>query len=390
MVRVLVISASMGAGHEGAARELARRVEARGGEAVVVDFLDAFPRELARAWRSFYLFQLRRMPESYESTYQLFYRHPRLWRPFVRFERALSGARTLQWVERYRPDVVVSTYSFATLVVGRLREEGRVTVPAVNFLTDFAVHPRAVHPAVDLNLAIHPVAADNARRQVDGRVLALGPAVDPAFRPSASSSSSPPSSGGRRAATREWLGVGDDRPLVLIVAGSWGIGDIPATVAPLVADGRFAVVTVCGQDEGLRRRLESEGLGRVLGWTDRMPEIMAATDVLVENAGGLTSLEAFACGVPVVSYRPIPGHGRDNIASMRRAGVTTVPADDAELVAAVDRLARAGPERSAQLAAAAAMFAGDPVDAILELVETVDLVEPVDATDRSARWTPIS
>jgi processive 1,2-diacylglycerol beta-glucosyltransferase len=382
----------MGAGHEGAARELARRVEARGGEAVVVDFLDAFPRPLARAWRSFYLFQLRTMPESYESTYQLFYRHPRLWAPFVRFERALSGARTLRWVERHRPDIVVSTYSFATLVVGRLREEGRVTVPAVNFLTDFAVHPRAVHPAIDLNLAIHPVAAENARRQVGGAVLAPGPAVDPAFR-------SPEPDAGKRAATRAWLGVDDGRPLVLIVAGSWGIGDIPATVAPLVADGRFAVVTVCGQDERLRRRLESQGLGRVLGWTERMPEILAATDVLVENAGGLTSLEAFACGVPVVSYRPIPGHGRDNVGSMRRAGVTTVPADDAELVAAVARLAGLGPERSAQLAAAAAMFAGDPVDAILELAEpfeTVDLVEPVDlvdsgdATERPARWTPIS
>jgi UDP-N-acetylglucosamine:LPS N-acetylglucosamine transferase len=382
VVKVLVISASMGAGHEGAARELARRVEARGGEAVVVDFLDAFPRPLARAWRSFYLFQLRTMPESYESTYQLFYRHPRLWGPFVRFERALSGARTLRWVQRHRPDVIVSTYSFATLVVGRLREEGRVTVPVVNFLTDFAVHPRAVHPAVDLNLAIHPVAADNARRQVAGRVLAPGPAVDPAFRPL-----SPADAADARTATRAWLGLaGDDRPLVLIVAGSWGIGDIPATVAPLVADGRFAVVTVCGQDERLRRRLESEGLGRVLGWTDRMSEIMAATDVLVENAGGLTSLEANACGVPVVSYRPIPGHGRDNIGSMRRAGVTTVPADDAELVAAVDRLARQGPERSAQLAAAAAMFAGDPVDAIIELV-----AEPEAADPRPARqWTPIS
>jgi UDP-N-acetylglucosamine:LPS N-acetylglucosamine transferase len=124
----------------------------------------------------------------------------------------------------------------------------------------------------------------------------------------------------------------------------------------------------------------------VLGWTDRMPEIMAATDVLVENAGGLTSLEAFACGVPVVSYRPIPGHGRDNIGSMRRAGVTTVPADDAELVAAVDRLARPGPERSAQLAAAAAMFSGDPVDAILDLV-----AEHQPTGGRPARqWTPIS
>jgi len=381
VVRVLVISASMGAGHEGAARELARRVEARGGEAVVVDFLDAFPRPLARAWRSFYLFQLRTMPESYESTYQLFYRHPRLWGPFVRFERALSGARTQRWVERHRPDVIVSTYSFATLVVGRLREEGRITVPAVNFLTDFAVHPRAVHPAIDLNLAIHPVAAENARRQVDGRVLAPGPAVDPAFRPPA-----PAADGGRRAATRAWLGLDDDRPLVLIVAGSWGIGDIAGTVAPLVAAGRFAVVTVCGQDDRLRRRLESQGLGRVLGWTDRMPEIMAATDVLVENAGGLTSLEAFACGVPVVSYRPIPGHGRDNVGSMRRAGVTTVPADDAELVAAVDRLTRPGPERSAQLAATAAMFAGDPVDAILELVPAR---QPVSSRPE-LRWTPIS
>jgi UDP-N-acetylglucosamine:LPS N-acetylglucosamine transferase len=380
VVRVLVISASMGAGHEGAARELARRVEARGGEAIVVDFLDAFPRALARAWRSFYLFQLRTMPESYESTYQLFYRHPRLWGPFVRFERALSGARTLAWVERHRPDVVVSTYSFATLVVGRLREEGRITVPAVNFLTDFAVHPRAVHPAIDLNLAIHPVAAENARRQVDGPVLAPGPAVDPAF--GRSSAMVDP---GRRAATRAWLGVPDDRPLVLIVAGSWGIGDIAGTVAPLVADGRFAVVTVCGQDERLRRRLESQGLGRVLGWTDRMPEIMAATDVLVENAGGLTSLEAFATGVPIVSYRPIPGHGRDNIASMSRAGVTTVPADDAELVAAVARLARPGPERSAQLTASAALFSADPVEPILELAEARRWPTPATADTRRRR-----
>src|SRR5207248_5580970 len=137
--RALVISASMGAGHEGAARELSRRLEARGADAVVVDFLDAFPKPLARLWHDFYLFQLRTMPESYERSYQLFYRHPHLWGPFVRFERALAGARTLTWVDSIRPDVIVSTYSFATLVVGRLREEGRITVPTVNFLTDFAV-----------------------------------------------------------------------------------------------------------------------------------------------------------------------------------------------------------------------------------------------------------
>src|SRR4051795_7241271 len=146
----------MGAGHEGAARELARRFEERGHRAEIVDFLDAFPRVLSRSWRWFYLFQLRRFPESYESSYQLFYRHPKLWEPFVRFERALAGRRTLRWMAQYEPDVIVSTYSFATLVIGRLKQEQRIAVPAVNFLTDFGVHPRAVHPAMELNLAVHP------------------------------------------------------------------------------------------------------------------------------------------------------------------------------------------------------------------------------------------
>ena len=358
---VLFISASMGAGHEGAARELARRAEAQGARTVVVDFLDAFPYPLARLWRSFYLFQLRRMPESYERTYQLFYRFPRLWGPFVRFERALAGRRTLAWVEAHQPDVIVSTYSFATLVAGRLREEGRITVPVVNFLTDFGVHPRTVHPAVDLNLAIHPLAAEAAARQVGRPAVAAGPAVDPSFAAALADD--------RREATRSWLKTRPGRPLVLVVAGSWGIGRIEETVEALVASDRFDVVTVCGTDERLRRRLQARGLGTALGWTDRMPEIMSAADVLVENAGGLTSLEAFACQVPIVSYRPIPGHGRDNVAAMRRAGVTTVPGDAQELVEAVERLGRPGRAREAQLAAARAMFGSDPVHFILKAVE---------------------
>ena len=36
----------------------------------------------------------------------------------------------------------------------------------------------------------------------------------------------------------------------------------------------------------------------VLGWTDDMAGLMAACDVMVENAGGLTSLEAMAAGLP--------------------------------------------------------------------------------------------
>lgn len=346
----------MGAGHQGAASELARRLGARGYQPVVVDFLDAFPGPLARLWEGFYRFQLRYAPNSYESSYQLFYRHPRLWEPFVSFERTLAGRRVMAWVREHRPDVVVSTYSFATLVLGRLRQEGALGVPVVNFLTDFGVHPRAVHPAADLNLALHAVPAASAAALAATPTVVAGAAVHPLFS----------GAGDRRPAARKWLEVDDDTRVVVVVAGSWGVGDgLAETVAAIVRSGRFHVVTVCGSDHRLRRRLERARLGTVLGWTDRMADLLAAADVVVENAGGLTSLESFASGVPIVTFRPIPGHGRDNVRGMVEAGVTTAPHDEAGLLAALDALSRPGPERDRQVAAAGALFRADPVDSIV-------------------------
>ena len=356
---MLLVSARMGAGHEGAAAELGRRLTERGHAPVTVDFLDAFPGPLAQIWEHFYRLQLRYAPDSYESSYQLFYRHPKLWGPFVSFERALAGARVLAWVREHDPDVIVSTYSFATLVLGALREEGALGVPVVNFLTDFGVHPRAVHPAVDLNLALHPLPAQTASDLSRARTVAAGPAVAPAFGHAAD----------RRVAARRELGVADDDRVVVVVAGSWGIGqELAGTVAAIAGSGRFRVVTVCGSDRRLRRRLERQGLGTVLGWTDRMPALLAAADVVVENAGGLTSLEAFATGVPIVTFRPIPGHGRDNVRGMVAAGVTTAPDDHAGLIDALDRLSTPGEARDRQVAAADALFHDDPVDHILGLL----------------------
>src|SRR5207302_10787660 len=126
---------------------------------------------------------------------------------------------------------------------------------------------------------------------------------------------------------------------------------VPETVAAIATSGRFRVITLCGTDRRLQRQLEQGGLGPALGWTDRVPQLLAAADVVVENAGGLSSLEAFASGLPIVTYRPIPGHGRDNAAEMARAGVTRLAVDDDDLVAAIDEFSRDTDARAAQLAA---------------------------------------
>src|SRR5271166_1058104 len=138
--RVLVISASMGAGHDGAAHELARRLEARGHAVRVVDFLDALPLGLGPLLRTLYELELRIAPWSYEWLYRVWYLLPFLWAPLVALDTALAARRIRRWVRAFEADAVVSTYPLASLALGRLRRSGKLDRPTATFITDFTPH----------------------------------------------------------------------------------------------------------------------------------------------------------------------------------------------------------------------------------------------------------
>jgi len=76
-------------------------------------------------------------------------------------------------------------------------------------------------------------------------------------------------------------------------------------------------------------------------------------------------MEAFAVGLPIVSYRPIAGHGRDNAADMERAGVAGYAHSREDLAPTLDRATTLAGGRWADLGRA--MFAADPAEAALLL-----------------------
>ncbi len=350
--RVLVISASMGAGHDGAARELADRLSSAGHHAEVRDFLDSGPLRLGAVLRTGYEFELKHVPSAYEATYRLWYRAPWLCPVVAWLVAALTHRRVLRWVREADAAVVVSTYPLATLCLGRLRATRRLAIPTVNFITDFGVHPLWVHRGIDVNLAVHDGPAQMAARRTGRPAVACGPIVADAFEPGAL----PP-----RELARQALGLGAGERAVLVVAGSWGVGGLKATWRALTGDGHFTPVVVCGRDERLWQEVTALAAGApgnsvIIGWTDDMPTLMAACDALVENAGGLTSLEAMRAGLPVVSFQPIAGHGRENTARMAEAGVSRLAGDARELSDALQALTSAGRPRTTQVETGRAMF----------------------------------
>jgi UDP-N-acetylglucosamine:LPS N-acetylglucosamine transferase len=194
-------------------------------------------------------------------------------------------------------------------------------------MTDPSVHRLCVADGIDLHLAPGHATADEVRRLRDVRTLTVAPVVDPAFRPAR----------GRHetVAARRRLGLPINEQLAVVVAGSWGVGDIDRTVRDIAASATSVPVVACGRNESLRRRLTRSGAAIALGWVDAMPDLLRAADVVVHNAGGLSSMEALASGVPLISYRCLPGHGVANAAVLAAEGLSAWPTTPAEFAAAL-------------------------------------------------------
>lgn len=357
--RVVILTAGMGAGHDQVAVELRLRLAERGIESEILDIWELLPFGIGRLITSFYKGVIRRAPWIYEIVYAIWLRpsesSSRRASPIIR----LGGRRLERWMDRHQPAVAVSTFHLCSQVLGDRRRRGRMPIPTASIVVDFAAHGLWVDPDVDVHFCLHDAQADRVRRLGARQVVVCGPVVGPAF------------SRGRadHATARAGVGRPEGARAVLVVSGSWGAGRIEGTARALASAGRFRPLVVTGRNERLRRRLESVPGVEVYGWVDDMAELMTAADVMVENAGGLMAMEAMAIGTPVVSYEPIPGHGRENVARMDEAGVSRYARNPAELLQLCERLSTDEPYRRRLTAAAECMFRSDLADHVAELVE---------------------
>ncbi|MDA8271818.1 MAG: glycosyltransferase [Actinomycetota bacterium] len=354
--RVLVISARMGAGHDGAARELCIRLENRGHQTEMVDFLDASPR-MGRFLKRTYELQLSKAPWTYELLYRMWTWTRVLTPPLVFLLALIFEKRLRKWADEFQADVIVTTYPFASVVLGRarLKKRRRLQIPVSTFLTDFAVHPLWVHRGVDSHICVHPRAAQAVYNLTGEFATAPGPLVSRAFIDGNES----------RSEARARLGIPQDATAVLIVAGSWGVGELEDTFNTLLTEDEFLPVAVCGRNAELAKRLRNRGQGIVLEWTEEMAAYMRACDVVIQNAGGLTCMEAFASRLPVISYNPIPGHGRQNVFEMTAAGVAKWARGPESLRQAIRQVVLNGDELSNE---ANRLFVGDAAEDIERLI----------------------
>lgn len=162
--RVLLISATIGEGHNATARaveEAARQVWP-GCEIAWLDALRAMGRWVPVTFNWIYVTNVESTPWLYDFFYESLWRYRWFANASRRFVGAWSGRLLRRAIAEHAPELIVSTYPLGTAGLDWLRRRGGLDVPVAAVVSDFSPHPFWVYPEVDL----HYVMSEADRKSV--------------------------------------------------------------------------------------------------------------------------------------------------------------------------------------------------------------------------------
>jgi processive 1,2-diacylglycerol beta-glucosyltransferase len=324
--RVLLLSASAGAGHVRAAQAIERAFAEIGdatGERREVhhfDILNYTNKVFRHLYSKAYIDLVNKMPEVPGWFYD------KLDKPWKNERRRLAldklNTRPLvKLLHQHQPDLIVCTHFLPAEIVSWLKAKERLSSRQVIVVTDFDVHAMwLVH-----HYEHYFVAIEEARVYLEAlgirpdKITVSGIPIDPVFGQVKD-----------KQAMRDKHGLAADRTTILLSAGGFGVGSVDALIAAVMPlKHRAQVVAICGRNEELQKRLlrqasrlkeEAMVVVKPFGYTNEMDELMTASDIVLGKPGGLTTSEALAKGLVFAIVNPIPGQEERNSDHLLEAG----------------------------------------------------------------------
>ena len=317
--RALLLSGSLGLGHDVMAEACALSLQHRG-------------------WTSRTLDSLRLMGKAAggmgERTFRMLLGVPGMYDAF-HFEQLRPGGRLCGLIEsasskyavpalrtelaRQPVDLLVSVFATGAAAASRVKAD-YPDLQTVTFCTDVCPHRLWVHENTDLYLVTSETARAFVWRFHPGaRVVVVPTPVRQQFYDAPTQTDA-----------RQELGIPAGAPCVLLMAGSWGVKQLAPLAEELAGSGVYTLA-VAGRNAAIESALR-EGQRRdqrlvPFGFTDRIPTLMAASDVVVTSSGDTCS-EARVIGRHLLLLDVVPGHGRENLQhELERGSADVAPAE---------------------------------------------------------------
>ena len=339
--KVLIISASTGGGHNRAARAIKEELESRtidnmSIECEIVDSLklvnNTMDKVISRGYEKSALYT----PKAYGSVYRfsettIASKNEFKTNPLT----SLMARKFKHLLNESTPDLIIGTHPFPMIALSTLKKNNNIhslsrsesfykstkvdIPPMISVLTDYTTHSTWIQNEIDYYIVGHEYVKELLVYEgVDSeKVKAFGIPVEKSFL----------SHRDRETVLTE-LGLSPEKLTVLLMGGSFGAGNIKETLEDLIAiDRDFQILVITGRNEHLKDKLSKMLDSTIhnkniclLGYTNKMNDILASIDVLISKPGGLTTTEALLNDVPMIVPYFIPGQEEENLDFLTNCG----------------------------------------------------------------------
>ncbi|HEY9787002.1 MAG TPA: glycosyltransferase [Candidatus Obscuribacterales bacterium] len=312
--KVLILSASSGAGHvrAGQALEKALLELSMAKEVKHIDTLDYTNKIFRTFYSRAYIDMVNHMPEVLGWLYD---KADRPWQAEKRrlaFDK-LNTRPFIKMLQKYQPDISVCTHFLPCEIISWLKAKEHLNSPQAIVVTDFDVHAMWLcHYFEHYFVALDETKIHLSKLGIpESRITRTGIPIDPAFTRLPS-----------KQEARKMFGLDPNKTTILLSTGGFGVGPINNLLLSLLELKHPAqIIVICGRNDKLKARLTQTARTlppdhhlslMIVGYTSEIHFYMAASDILVGKPGGLTTSEALAAGLVMVVVNPIPGQEERN------------------------------------------------------------------------------
>ncbi len=324
MKKILILYASYGGGHFSAAKSIKKYLDSNYRvETKIVDCIEYINKVLNRVTTGAYKEMAKKTPnlwgKVYSNSQKGFLGH------VSSRTNKMMAIKLKNLIREEQPDLIVSTHPFSSQMVSYLRKKQKVFCKLVTILTDYASHEQWLigHEYTDAFFVSNSIMKDELVNYgvASTKIHVTGiPLSDDFFK-----------NFDKNQIFNEFH-LDSSKPVILFFGGGeFGLGkDRTLEILESIINNlnTYQIIAISGKNKKMNNsfhelidKLDVNDRVIILEYTNKVPELMSISSLVVTKPGGLTTSESLASGLPILIINPIPGQEEENAEFLEKNNV---------------------------------------------------------------------
>lgn len=325
MKKIMIFYGSYGGGHLSAAKSIKEYIENNYLDTKIemIDCVEYINKVLNKVTTKAYEEFAKKAPEIWGFIYKKSERG--LVSKLSNDSNKLMAIKLKNLLQDFDPDYVISTHPFSSQMCAYLKKKEKVNFKLATIMTDFAPHDQwLLYPEyVDYFFVAHS--------KMKQQLIQKGISVNKIYATGIPLSNRFLKTYNKDDILKEFGLVKEKKIVLFFAGGEFGLGkSTTIEVLKIFAEdfNNLQIIAIAGRNETMKKKFEDivNSSGRqdsikVLDYTNKVPELMSISDLVVTKPGGLTTTESLASNLPIVIINPIPGQEEENASFLENNGV---------------------------------------------------------------------